>query len=66
MKLEQRQYQDDDVDYAMGHGVGDKIIHCAPTGSGKTIIQAKIAKRELDRGDSTAILTPRDIIFNRP
>ncbi len=63
--IEDREYQDDDVNYAMNHGIDDKIIHCAPTGSGKTIIQAKIAKRELDRGDPTAILTPRDIIFNQ-
>ena len=65
MKLEERQYQEEAVNYAMNHGTDDKIIHCAPTGSGKTIIQAKICKRELERGDSTAILTPRDIIFNQ-
>jgi len=63
--IEPRKYQDDDVDYAMGHGVDDRVIHCAPTGSGKTIIQAKICKRELDRGDDTAILTPRNEIFNQ-
>jgi len=63
--IEDRQYQIDDVNYAMGHGVDDKIIHCAPTGSGKTIIQAQICKRELDRGDATAILTPRNEIFDQ-
>jgi superfamily II DNA or RNA helicase len=63
--IEDRQYQDDDVNHAMNHGVNDKIIHCAPTGSGKTIIQVKIAKRELDRGDATAILTPRNEIFDQ-
>jgi len=63
MRLEERQYQDDDVNYAMNHGIDDKIIHCAPTGSGKTIIQAKVCQRELDRGDGTAILTPRNEIF---
>lgn len=65
MKLEERQYQYDDVNHAMNHGIDHKVIHCAPTGSGKTIIQAKICKREIDRGDCTAILTPRDIIFNQ-
>ena len=65
MKIESREYQEDDVNYAMHHGVDDKIIHCAPTGSGKTVIQCKIAKRELDRGDSTAILTPRNEILDQ-
>ena len=65
MQIEERQYQADDVNYAMGHGINDRVIHCSPTGSGKTIIQALIAKRELDRGDSTAILTPRNEIFDQ-
>ena len=65
MIIEDRDYQDKDVDYAMGHGVDHKVIHCAPTGSGKTIIQAKICQRELDRGNSTAILTPRNEIFDQ-
>lgn len=65
MILEDRQYQDDDVNYAMNHGTDDKVIHCSPTGSGKTIIQAKICKREMDRGDGTAILTPRNEIFDQ-
>lgn len=65
MIIEERQYQIDDVNYAMGHGIDDKVIHCAPTGSGKTIIQAQICKREMDRGSSTAILTPRNEIFNQ-
>ena len=60
MIIQPRQCQDDDVNYAMHHGIDDKIIHCSPTGSGKTIIQALIAKREYARGDSTAILTPRE------
>ena len=63
--IEDRQYQIDDVNYAMHHGKDDKIIHCSPTGSGKTVIQCKIAKRELDRGDSTAILTPRNEILDQ-
>ena len=63
--LEERDYQRDGVNYAMGHGIDDRIIHCAPTGSGKTIMQAKICKREMDRGDRTAILTPRNEIFTQ-
>ena len=65
MRIEDRQYQIDDTNYAMGHGIDHKVIHCAPTGSGKTIIQAQMCKRELDRGDSTAILTPRNEIFDQ-
>lgn len=65
MTIQDRQYQDDDVNYAMNHGIDDKVIHCSPTGSGKTIIQVKICKREMDRGDSTAILTPRNEIFDQ-
>ena len=57
-KIEDRQYQIDNVNYAMGHGIDDRPIHCSPTGSGKTVIQCMIAKRELERGDHTAILTP--------
>ncbi len=49
----------------MNHSIGDVPIHCAPTGSGKTIIQAFVAKREMDRGNRTAILTPREEIFNQ-
>lgn len=65
MRIEPRGYQAEAVDYAMGHGVDDRVIHCAPTGSGKTIMQALICKREMDRGDSTAILTPRNEIFTQ-
>jgi superfamily II DNA or RNA helicase len=65
MKLEDRKYQNDAVNYAMYHGTDDKIIHCAPTGSGKTVMQGNICKREMDRGNSTAILTPRNEIFNQ-
>ena len=65
MIITPRDYQDEDVNYAMHHGIDDRIIHCSPTGSGKTIIQAMIAKREMDRGDSTAILTPRNEIFTQ-
>ena len=65
MKLEPREYQAEAVDYAMSHGKDDKIIHCAPTGSGKTVMQGLICKREMDRGDSTAVLTPRNEIFTQ-
>lgn len=63
--IEERQYQVDDVNYAMHHGINDRVIHCSPTGSGKTVIQCQIAKRELDRGDHTAILTPRNEILDQ-
>ena len=63
--IEQRQYQADDVNNAMNHGGNDRPIHCAPTGSGKTVIQALVAKREMDRGNRTAILTPRVEIFDQ-
>jgi len=65
MKLEQRDYQTAAENYAIDHGIDDKVIHCAPTGSGKTVMQARIAKREMDRGNSTAILTPRNEIFTQ-
>ena len=63
--IEERQYQIDDVNHAMNHGREMRPIHCAPTGSGKTVIQALVAKRELSRGDATAILTPRNEIFTQ-
>jgi superfamily II DNA or RNA helicase len=65
MRIEPRDYQQKAVDYAMSHGLNDRIIHCAPTGSGKTVMQGLICKRSMDRGDSTAILTPRNEIFNQ-
>lgn len=63
--FERRQYQEDDVNYAMDHGADLRPIHCAPTGSGKSLCQAMIAKREMDRGNRTAILTPRAEIFGQ-
>jgi superfamily II DNA or RNA helicase len=65
MRIEPREYQQKAVDYAMSHGKDDRIIHCAPTGSGKTVMQGLICKRGMDRGDSTAILTPRNEIFTQ-
>jgi len=52
MIIEPRKYQEDDVNYAMHHGLNDRVIHCSPTGSGKTIIQALIAQREMNQLDS--------------
>jgi len=63
--IEERQYQLDDINHAMNHGREMRPIHCAPTGSGKTVIQALVASRELARGDRTAILTPRNEIFTQ-
>jgi len=63
--IEDRPYQLDDVNHAMNHGSEMRPIHCAPTGSGKTVIQAMVAARELARGDQTAILTPRNEIFTQ-
>ena len=62
---EKRQYQIDDVNYAMNHGKEIRPIHIASTGSGKTYMQAQIAKRELERGNTTAIFTPRAEIFDQ-
>lgn len=62
---EKRQYQIDDVNYAMNHGKEMRPIHIASTGSGKTYMQAQIAKRELERGSRTAIFTPRAEIFDQ-
>lgn len=65
MEIEPRQYQAENVDYAMNHGINVKPINCSPTGSGKTVIQALVCEREYNRGDATAILTPRNEIFNQ-
>jgi len=65
MTFELRDYQQQSVDFAMNHGIADKPIHVAPCGAGKTVIQVFIAKREMDRGNSTAILTPRSEILNQ-
>jgi len=60
-----RDYQLESVNYAMNHGKELRPIHIAPCGSGKSLMQAFTAKRELDRGNSTAILTPRNEIFGQ-
>lgn len=64
--FELRPYQQDDVDFYLSCPDRGRVpIHCSPTGSGKTIIQAFIAKAEMDAGRPTAILTPRFEIFEQ-
>jgi len=60
-----RDYQAESVNYSLNHGKELRPIHIAPCGSGKSLMQAFTAKRELDRGSSTAILTPRVEIFDQ-
>lgn len=60
-----RDYQLESVNYAMNHGRELRPIHIAPCGSGKSLMQAFTAKREFERGNSTAILTPRIEIFDQ-
>ena len=60
-----RDYQVESVNYALNHGKELRPIHIAPCGSGKSLMQAFTAKRELDRGSATAILTPRVEIFDQ-
>lgn len=65
MDYKLRDYQQKAVDQAMALTPEDRPIFCAPTGSGKTIMQAFIAKLNMDRGLKTAILTPRAEIFDQ-
>lgn len=58
-------FQQESVDYAFNHGPEHIPIHISPTGSGKSIMQAFTAKREMDRDSKTAILTPRGEIFDQ-
>lgn len=58
-----RDYQERAVERSFK--VQGRPIFMAPTGSGKTICQAFVAKRELKLGNGTAILTPRAEIFNQ-
>ena len=63
MTFELWDFQQQDVDFAFdGDGTP---IHVSPCGSGKTVMQAFIAKREMDRGNYTAILTPRIELFRQ-
>ena len=63
MKFELYDYQQAAVNYAFDSA--GRPIHVAPCGSGKTVMQAFIAKREMDRGSRTAILTPRIELFKQ-
>ncbi len=64
--IEPRWYQQESVDfYFECPDRGRTPIQCAPTGSGKTIIQALIAHKETQRGRRGAILTPRFEIFEQ-
>lgn len=66
MIITPRVYQENAVDfYFECPERGRTPIACAPTGSGKTIIQALIAKEEVSRGRSVSILTPRFEIFEQ-
>ena len=56
-------FQRRDVDFAFD-SVGTPI-HAAPCGSGKTVMQCHLAKREMDIGNYTAILTPRIELFRQ-
>jgi len=61
--FELRDYQARTVDRAFR--IPDQPIFVAPTGSGKTVMQAFIAKEAMNRGYHTAILTPRVEIFTQ-
>lgn len=63
--IELRKYQQESVDWAFNHGKDNRPIHVAPTGAGKSWIQIFTAIREMDRGNRTAILTPRGEIFDQ-
>lgn len=63
MTFELWDFQKKDVDFAFDGG--GTPIHVAPCGSGKTVMQAFVAKREMDRGSYTAILTPRIELFRQ-
>ena len=61
--FEDRQYQTDAIDYIINEPDDRRPILCAPTGSGKTVICAKIAKHYLDQGKTFGFLTPREEIL---
>lgn len=64
--IEPRPYQARAIDYALAARDYDKRpIFCSPTGSGKTVMQALVAKAEMDAGRPVAILTPRLEIFKQ-
>jgi superfamily II DNA or RNA helicase len=56
-------YIDSIVDaFKQGH---KKVILCAPTGAGKTVIFSEIVRRSSFRGTSTWILTDRIELFEQ-
>ncbi|KKK98776.1 hypothetical protein LCGC14_2639360, partial [marine sediment metagenome] len=61
--FEDRQYQTDAIDYIINEPDDRRPILCAPTGSGKTVVVAKIAKHYLDQGKTFGFLTPREEIL---
>ena len=63
--IDPRDYQEETVHGSGCRVVGEPIINCAPTGSGKTVMQGLICKKDLDLGDESAILTPRNEIFTQ-
>jgi superfamily II DNA or RNA helicase len=65
MIIDPRDYQEETVNAAMGRQQGEPMIHCSPTGSGKTVMQGLICQRDMDLGDESAILTPRNEIFTQ-
>jgi superfamily II DNA or RNA helicase len=65
MIIDPRDYQERSVNAVMAHRDYNPIIRCAPTGSGKTVMQALICQRDLALGDESAILTPRNEIFSQ-
>ena len=56
-------YQEESIDRVLNSTKNE--IECSSTGSGKTIMQAFVCKRAMDRGERTAILTPRAEIFDQ-
>jgi DNA repair protein RadD len=65
MIIDPREYQAETVHHARSRAQGEPMINCSPTGSGKTVMQALICQEDMERGDSSAILTPRNEIFTQ-
>ncbi len=61
--FEDRQYQTDAIEYIINEPDDRRPILCAPTGSGKTVVVAKLAKHYLDQGKTFGFLTPREEIL---
>ncbi len=66
MIIDPREYQAATVNGVLDHRDKDeRTIWCAPTGSGKTVMQALSCQRDMALGDASAILTPRNEIFSQ-